>query len=256
MAICDICGQPGKTRNIDGVYICKECFSTVQRIRNDDIEAIAIWIDSPPTAITEKGSMFLAPLLNKKEGMLIAAREQAAIDRDPDIIDYSAIRFHAKDHLVVLPNALSSIEIPYDDIVDYELLEDGAIVHEGGIGRAVVGGLIAGGAGAIVGSTTRKSKDYCTSLAIKITARNRGAEYATFINSRVNKNTLAYKTSYKAAQDALSQLLLITEENKKNAAPEQVVSKADEILKLKELLDAGAIDQEEFTMLKQRIITS
>lgn len=257
MASCDICGQEALVRNIEGTRICKECFSTVQQVRNDDLDAIAKWYDNPPIEASEQGSEFLTNLIQGKEALLLSAREQAEIDSSPNILDYRVIRFYTEEHFIEIPTTLEKLRISYSDIIDYELLEDGAAIQEGGIGRAVVGGLIAGGAGAIVGSTTRKTKDFCTSLAIKITVRNRGAEYATFINSKINKNTLHYKTRYKAAQDAMSQLLLITRENSVNNETQNgYTSKADEILKLKKLLDAGAIDQDEFVSLKQELINS
>ena len=46
----------------------------------------------------------------------------------------------------------------YDDIIDFELLEDGTSVASGGLGRALVGGALFGGAGAIVGGVTGKRK--------------------------------------------------------------------------------------------------
>lgn len=58
----------------------------------------------------------------------------------------------------------------YEDILSFELLEDGETITSGGLGRAVVGGLAFGAAGAIVGGVTggKKSKSLCTSLSIKI----------------------------------------------------------------------------------------
>ena len=59
----------------------------------------------------------------------------------------------------------------YSDIVDFELLEDGESIAKGGLGRAVVGGVLFGGIGAVVGGITgkKKSKPVCNSLKIKIT---------------------------------------------------------------------------------------
>lgn len=48
----------------------------------------------------------------------------------------------------------------YSDIVDFELLEDGEFIVKGRLGRAVVGGVLFGGIGAVVGGVTggKKSK--------------------------------------------------------------------------------------------------
>lgn len=48
----------------------------------------------------------------------------------------------------------------YSDIVDYELLEDGESITKGGLGRAVVGGALFGGVGAVVGGVTGHKKKY------------------------------------------------------------------------------------------------
>jgi hypothetical protein len=62
----------------------------------------------------------------------------------------------------------------YSDIVDFELLEDGESVSKGGLGRAVAGGVLFGGVGAIVGGVTggKKNKAICNSMKIKITINN------------------------------------------------------------------------------------
>ena len=52
----------------------------------------------------------------------------------------------------------------YSEIVSFELLEDGNSITKGGIGRAVAGGVLFGGVGAIVGGSTgkKKTKGVCT----------------------------------------------------------------------------------------------
>lgn len=62
----------------------------------------------------------------------------------------------------------------YSDIVDFELLEDGETITKGGLGAAVVGGVLFQGVGAVVGSVTgkKKTKPICDSLKIKITVSN------------------------------------------------------------------------------------
>ncbi len=54
--------------------------------------------------------------------------------------------------------------VSFQDIIGCEIRENGAVT--GGVGRAVVGGLIGGGAGAIVGSTTAKKKVISYQLAV------------------------------------------------------------------------------------------
>ena len=45
----------------------------------------------------------------------------------------------------------------FDDVIEFELLEDGETITKGGLGRALAGGILFGGVGAIVGGVHRNS---------------------------------------------------------------------------------------------------
>lgn len=147
----------------------------------------------------------------------------------------------------------------YDQIISFELLEDGESITKGGLGQAVAGGLLFGGVGAVVGGVTggKKTKGICTSLQIKITLRNndKPAVYASFIPYAIKRDSLQYKNAYKQIQDALSALQIAVDITEKiNASQTQTSSDADEILKFKNLLDSGIITQEEFDAKKKQIL--
>ena len=151
----------------------------------------------------------------------------------------------------------------YDQIVDFELLEDGESVTKGGLGRAVVGGALFGGVGAVVGSVTggKKTKGVCNSMKIKITVRNASAQtaYIDFINTPTKTDSKTYKKARDNAQEALSALQLAIEkadpcEATVTPAASATTSAADEIMKYKQLLDAGAITQEEFDAKKKQLL--
>jgi len=146
----------------------------------------------------------------------------------------------------------------YSDIVDFELLEDGESIASGGLGRALVGGVLFGGVGAIVGGVTgtKKSKPICTNLKVKITTNNinNPVEYVDFINTSTKKDSIIYKTWFDLAQKCLSTLQLIVNENQEEVKEIPAGSEADEILKLKKLLDQGIITQEEFDAKKKQLL--
>ena len=149
----------------------------------------------------------------------------------------------------------------YNDIVNFELIEDGNSISEGGVGRAIVGGALFGGIGAIVGgSTGHKHKQTCTNLKIKITLNNinNPVEYITFINTEIKKDSRLYKSYIKIAQEIISVLQIICETNKSINISQQInspsVSNIDELKKYKELLDCGAITEEEFEKKKKEIL--
>lgn len=102
----------------------------------------------------------------------------------------------------------------YDDIVDFELLEDGDVVSSGGIGRALVGGALFGGAGAVVGAVTSKKKQTCNNMKVKITVKNNdtAAIYINLIQMSVKKSGLVYEGATKSAQEILSKLQVICDE--------------------------------------------
>ena len=148
----------------------------------------------------------------------------------------------------------------YSDIVSYELLEDGeSIIKSGGLGRAAVGGLLLGGAGAIVGGVTggRRSSSVCTSLRVKITLNdiNDPVAYVDFLTGSTKKSSSIYKSFHESAQECLSVLQLICDQQIPPAPQTSTaLSGADEILKYKKLLDGGAITQEEYNAKKTQLL--
>lgn len=99
----------------------------------------------------------------------------------------------------------------YSDIIDFELVEnDKTIVNKGGLGRAMVGGGLFGGVGAVVGGVTGKSKTERTvsSLKIKLIVRdmNNPNIYINLLASPTKSTSLIYKTAYEVSQRILSML--------------------------------------------------
>lgn len=149
----------------------------------------------------------------------------------------------------------------YSDILDYELIEDGNSISKGGIGRALVGGMLFGGVGAIVGgSTGHKQRATCSKLQIKITLNNMTTPvvYVNFIETETKKDSRLYKMSFAQAQETMSLLNIICQSIKTQETPNSVQittpSLADELIKFKQLLDTGAITQEEFEAIKKQLL--
>lgn len=138
----------------------------------------------------------------------------------------------------------------YDQIVSFELLENGESVASGGIGRAALGGILFGG----VGASTRSYKSVCEELKIKVTVKDYKdpAFYIPLIIIGTNKSSSEYKEKMKMAQNILSKLQLITSAS----APEktETMDKFEEIRKYKNLLDEGIISQEDFENKKKELL--
>lgn len=101
----------------------------------------------------------------------------------------------------------------FDDLVSYELLEDDAIVTSGGVGQALIGGLIAGGAGLIAGGITGKrvQKKRIESLGIRITVNNFSSPciMIPLITKSTKTNSKEYQIAFNEAQKMLSVLEVI-----------------------------------------------
>lgn len=174
-------------------------------------------------------------------------------------IDQEKRQFRVKGFL----NALTIYNL--DDINGYEVIENGESVTSGGLGRAAVGALAFGGAGAIIGAVTGKkqSKSYVDSMEIKITMYDleNPVVYISLINSKYKRSSLVYKSQVKLADQVIATLDTLL----RNSSPEIPVpleqdepasetSPIEEIRKYKELIDEGILTQEEFDAKKKELL--
>lgn len=144
----------------------------------------------------------------------------------------------------------------FKNLVDYELVVDGETYSKGGasIGRALVGGALFGGAGAIIGGSTgkRKQKEIIKKMYIKISLKHPYDTYTEIplISSETKKGVLIYNTMTGAANNILALLdfMVVSEPS----VP--VSSAADELLKYKQLLDCGLLTEEEFLEKKKQLL--
>lgn len=187
---------------------------------------------------------------------------------------------------------LFACEYDYSSIVDYELIEDGLSHGKRGLGKAIAGGLLFGAPGAIVGgiTATRKEQAFCTELTILIyLTANVSFIKVPLITKRTKKSSNAYRTAKNTAQAIIAQLhrcphelarknqarqalqeclssraaksqgassVLTTTNAPSPASAEEHFSVADELLKLKSLLDAGLLTKEEFEAQKQKLLNT
>jgi hypothetical protein len=150
----------------------------------------------------------------------------------------------------------------FSDLLDYELSEDGISVTKGGLGSAVVGGLVFGGVGAIVGGGLgKKQKDIVNSMAVRVTVRNDfiSTIEIPLIKTETKKGGLIYKGIKDIGNQIVSLLNVVSDAVQAETGVQVPVSPtgssmADELLKLKSLLDAGALTQEEYGTAKSRVL--
>ena len=170
-------------------------------------------------------------------------------------------------HFVVFGNdkmwscSVKKGETPYlfsfDDIINYELLEDGTSITKGGLGTAAVGAFLFGGVGAIVGgSLGKKQSDIVHKIGIRISTKiplMSHIEISVF-SGETKRGGIIYRSSKEVALKILSLLDQITSSHAPVSNGEPTLSEADEILKFKQLLDSGIITQEEFDAKKRQLL--
>jgi hypothetical protein len=157
----------------------------------------------------------------------------------------------------VIANSLEYVQ--FEKIIECEIIEDNTTIMKGGIGRAVVGGVLAGGIGAVVGSTTRKSSDMVRNLSIRIITNDisNALVLITLIDQEIKRDITVYKNCMSAAQEIYSTIISIIESNKKllgDSTAEVTKSIANQIRDLGKLKEEGLITEEEFTAKKSKLL--
>lgn len=167
---------------------------------------------------------------------------------------------HNKKIAICNANPRETIEIiDFSKIIECQLLEDSNIIQKGGIGRAVVGSVIAGGVGAIVGATTRKSKNVINDLQIRILTNdiNNSFYIIHIIDSETKKDSLIFRHSMEFANNVYSTIMAIIKLND-NSNNVDIATNEDfekQIEKLSNLKEKGIITQEEFNESKNKILS-
>jgi ribosome-binding protein aMBF1 (putative translation factor) len=252
---CPICGMPTSafqksSAKYNGLYVCQNCAKALAdhkvklwRLKKYPLDELRRIAQVDTTRIEQHEKDIKNFTVTKNVGNLIQ------FDDTHKKVAILKTKFTGKVYDMFI--------FDYSSIVDYELLEDGESIEKGGVGRAIVGGALFGGVGAIVGAGTgHKHKKTCTNLQLKITLDNVSmpVAYVNFINTATKKNGFVYKQMSSLAQEALSILSIITKAQEENHANAKNFSEADEILKFKKLLDEGIITQEEFEKKKKQLL--
>ena len=176
------------------------------------------------------------------------------------LIDYSQKRFRT---------------ISYKDLLSSEVFEDGATITKTMRGSQIAGALIGniafGGVGAIIGGLSGKTKSTGTVSRIDLRLTVNDTKQPIFDITFLNKETEKDKTIYQQALQTARQCHGLVEvlikradmEDKQQAksanAPMmqqtgQQMSVADELKKLSDLKDSGALTAEEYQQQKRKLI--
>ena len=155
--------------------------------------------------------------------------------------------------------------LPYSEIVDYEIHQNGSSVSRGSINLARGAGmwLATGGLGLIVGLATggkKKTKEVSEKIEIFIKTNDPNNPTYTLVTSakKLKTDSKQYQQDYKDTQDiaaALDRIIRMNEERQAEQPQQDSSSDSlEEIAKLKQLLDMDAITQDEFDAKKKQLL--
>jgi hypothetical protein len=163
--------------------------------------------------------------------------------------------------VIYKPGVYSSI-YKYKDVIEFELLEDGITTVSGGLDGAVVGGVLFGGAGAIVGSNVanKTARKQIENIKIKLILNdfNCPTIYIEMWNNKpLNTSSLKYKNIKEEAQEIISSFTVLKANKETNLKIEQTTQTQQiysSIRELKSLLEDGIITEEDFNKKKKEIL--
>ena len=176
------------------------------------------------------------------------------------ILDSRSMKFQ-----LLLSNRYSKI-YGSSDLNDYEIKVDNEIVvtsktkTKKGIGKAVAGGLLFGGVGAIAGAAAGNSKSKTTetqkeihhySLVLKINDLSKPSYVINIDSQQIAEEIVATLDIF---SNNKKEEAVFVEEAKEEKQVALEYDKFEEIKKYKELLDGGIITQEEFDAKKKEIL--
>lgn len=110
---------------------------------------------------------------NRKNNEVLSGFKSSVVK---DIADYSFLISEEEKKLAIKYNGghfhMQPVVLGIDDISNLEIIQNNEVIKSGGIGRAIVGGILAGGVGAIVGASTVKQKEQIKNIGIKFITKD------------------------------------------------------------------------------------
>lgn len=171
------------------------------------------------------------------------------------------LKVDRNNKLWIVPGVAGAKENPkvfqFDDLIDYELIADETTINKSGLGGAAVGAVLFGGVGAIVGgAASKKALEAISSLKIRVSTKDELFNSLTIVllSAKTKKGSFIYNTTMDTAQKLISAFDMIESEKSNLADSIPSPSVADEILKLKQLLDTGALTEQEYQTQKAKLL--
>lgn len=153
----------------------------------------------------------------------------------------------------------------FEDLLDYEIVENGQSIIQGKTANTLIGGLLGGGLGALAGASgSRRIDNVCNKLEIKLIINDVTIPsiQLVLLDNETDKASAKYKARYDKAIEFEAVLKIImsnAHENNilvqtNNDKKENTKTIKTQLQELKEMFDDGLITQEEFEQKKKQIL--
>ena len=177
--------------------------------------------------------------------------------------------------IAIKANTAAIIKYPYSDIMGCEIIEDGKTTYKKSsiVSRAIVGGVLAGGAGAIIGGLTGENKKIkeIENLDFKIVFKDTKRpsfkirffdawEETNNTKASINISDALYGPIFKKSLNNLKEWKDIIEiiidrvDSERSTPPTVQLSVTDELIKLSDLKEKGVLTNEEFEQQKGKLL--
>ena len=176
----------------------------------------------------------------------------------------SAVGFDKSNMKICFVNDINEINIySFNDIMESEIVVDGLTLVKTSatstIGRAIVGGVLTGGVGAIIGGVTGKKShsELVNYIDLKICINDSSNPFykIRFLDTECKKGDFIYKEGYEKAEKWHGIIsTFIKQSDLKENQKESISSNVNDLLKLKELLDSDLLTREEFEEQKKKLL--
>lgn len=241
---CAICGSPKGEPVADG-FVCKECFTKCGLFGASlAVHKKLTRVNNVEKAI-DKNTTYKATQADREEVFKpnTVVGHFLLIDEEQGLWSFCNMK-----------QKRTSDIFRFDEIKDYEIEEDENTVVSSGIGKAVAGGLLFGGVGAIVGGSTskRKVKATCSKLILWVDVPSAPVKVALrLITTEVKKKSFMYKEGCVAIKEIAEYF-----DSKKSVEEPlaSTTSAADDLKKYHDLFTSGAISEEEYNVIKEKLI--
>lgn len=184
------------------------------------------------------------------ESTLPQNQEEITYSENTTKIGMSTIIDHNKEFIHFLRDDRI---IPFAEIIDYEIAENGETKVASGAKAAAIGTVLFGPAGMIAGAVIGrgKEKEFADSLYINIKLKDTTPIRIDMLTNKVKKSSKDYQLSYSILEQIAEQLQPIVE---KNQSENLIQAPTNNIREFKTLLDEGIITQEEFDQKKKELL--